>query len=419
MHTLPVLTTDGRGALEVGAGFAGGAGFEAANGLPAAGLVPVFSLPSVHRDASFVNRIPRTANPDEALAREREKEEMRLMQETLGLSEADLGDLEASLGMRERRQGVNEVDRYIRMQLAGGGEDGGEGGREGGGGQAGGGTVPGLNLSGARKRGQRRAEEEAAALLNRSTPRCLGLGAEASPAALRDELGRSIHSMQALTSAVKEDVIAIQKMCKIDPSHGSAGRYMKSWAVEKVAGILQDLCFSYVATGWRRWSGAVRAMRKEEKMEKYVRAKREGSGRSEQERSERRARDQGERGTRASFARRAKRACEADRKDHRDRSRLAQRACEADRKYPLRQKLARSACAESVRGQPKIPICDRSRLAQRAQRRSVLPRRKRAASLGETHQRPKQGAQPTNPNCSFLPPFRSLAGTSSTRACAR
>ena len=76
--------------------------------------------------------------------------------------------------------------------------------------------------------------------------------------------------MQALTAAVKEDVIKIQKMCKIGPEHGKAGVYMKSWAVEKVAAILQDMLFSFVGSAFERWRDVIRLVKKNEKMTKYL-----------------------------------------------------------------------------------------------------------------------------------------------------
>ncbi|GMH70342.1 hypothetical protein TL16_g05387 [Triparma laevis f. inornata] len=278
--TLPILTTDGRGAFEVNAGLS-------SNGLPNSGLIPVFALPSVnHRTVEFVNRIPREPKPEEIAARKREKEEMLLMQQHLGLSEADLRDLEEELGMGQGgRTSSNEVDKFLQQQLSrgiGGGstpQDGAHG-------------VPTLNMdslgaAGAasvrRKKKSKKShsiynfgsaaeneEDEEAAILNRTTPRCLTLGVESTTNELRNELGTSIHSMQALTAAVKEDVIAIQKMCKIGPEHGKAGVYMKSWAVEKVAAILQDMLFSFVGSAFKRWRDVIRLDKKNEKMTKYL-----------------------------------------------------------------------------------------------------------------------------------------------------
>ena len=96
-----------------------GARFDDNNNTPKVGVIPVFSLPSVSFDSAFVNRIPRESNPNEILARQKEKEEVLRMQEQLGLTEADLMDLEAELGMQNanERQSENEVDKFIKRQL--------------------------------------------------------------------------------------------------------------------------------------------------------------------------------------------------------------------------------------------------------------------------------------------------------------
>ena len=279
--TLPVLTTDGRGAFEVGAGMTTGA--SGAPGVPQVGIIPVFALPSVTSKSTFVNRIPREPRPEEIAARKREREEVLLMQQHLGLSESDLRDLEEELGMgRGRRSSVNEVDKFLHQQLEAGfgaNDDAGEDDEEN---FEGRGTMK-LNLSSVRKSPKKKRrgngffssnakeENEDDEFLNRSTPRCLALGVESNTNELRAELGNSIHSMQALTAAVKEDVIKIQKMCKIGPEHGKAGVYMKSWAVERVAAIMQDMLFSYVGSAFERWTTVVKTMKKEEKMTKYLR----------------------------------------------------------------------------------------------------------------------------------------------------
>jgi len=87
---------------------------------------------------------------------------------------------------------------------------------------------------------------------------------------LRNELGNSIYTMQALTAAVKDDVMAIQKLCKISSSNGAASVYMKSWAVERVVAIMQDLITSYIGSTFERWRDAIRLMKKNEKLVKYL-----------------------------------------------------------------------------------------------------------------------------------------------------
>jgi len=243
LNELPIITKEGHGALAVGATYTSVG--------PSLGVIPVFALPSVNGDASFVNRIPRNPNLMEVEARRREKEEMLIMQQQLGLTAAEMDDLENELG-GQSGSGSNEIERFLKMQRAD---------------TASGGPVPTLSLK-ATRREQQRAEVAEAALLIRRTPRCLGLGVSSTAADLRIELGESIHSMQALTGAVKSDVIAIQKLCKITGSHGNASKYMKSWAVERVVGILQDMVFSYIAGGFEVWRETVRKMKKEEKMEK-------------------------------------------------------------------------------------------------------------------------------------------------------
>jgi len=76
--------------------------------------------------------------------------------------------------------------------------------------------------------------------------------------------------MQALTAAVKDDVMAIQKLCKISSSNGAASVYMKSWAVERVVAIMQDLITSYIGSTFERWRDAIRLMKKNEKLVKYL-----------------------------------------------------------------------------------------------------------------------------------------------------
>ena len=284
LHTLPVLTSDGRGAFEVGAGMtAGGKGGKMT---PQVGVIPVFALPTVAPQTNFINRIPRDPRPEELEARKREREEMLRMQDHLGLSEADLRDLEEEIGAAGRgRSSVNEVDKFLLRQLESGFEvDGGDLASErldAEGSAAAphlrlnlGGTGATLSDNVRESPAKYRRTNDAAdmgSVLNRSTPRCLGLGVESTTGELREELGSSIHSMQALTAAVKEDVMSIQKMCKIGPQHGRAGVYMKNWAVERVAAILQDVLFSYVGSAFERWTGVVKAMKKSEKMTKYLR----------------------------------------------------------------------------------------------------------------------------------------------------
>jgi hypothetical protein len=244
LSMLPILTTSGVGAFEANATMQN-------NGTtPAVGFIPVFSLPSVNVDkTAFVNRVPRDASQSEIDARKREREEMRIMQETLGMSEAELNDLEVSLGMRDGKIGNGDVEKFLNFQKTQ--------------------VVPTMGKLSMASLSKKRGNMED--VLNRSTPRCLGLGTQSTPEYLRNELGDSIHAMQALTSAVKSDVIEIQRLCKITSGNGNAGRYMKSWAVEKVVGILQDLVVSYMNEGFRRWCTNVRAMKQAEKIEKYLR----------------------------------------------------------------------------------------------------------------------------------------------------
>ena len=190
MHTLPILTTDGRGAFEVNAGMN-------SSGMPTSGMIPVFALPSVNqRSVEFVNRIPREPKPEEIAAREKEKEEMLLMQQHLGLTEADLRDLEEELGMRKgERASSNEVDKFLQQQLSQGAGSGVDGGAE----------LPTLNLDTVRSTRRKKAkrsrniwggeeeeegeEDESDIVLNRSTPRCLSLGVKSTTNELRNELG--------------------------------------------------------------------------------------------------------------------------------------------------------------------------------------------------------------------------------------
>ena len=249
---LPIITRTGEGAFEVGAST------NEQKKTPKVGVIPVFSLPTVSFDSAFVNRIPREVRPNEILARKKEQEELLLMQQHLGLSESDLRDLEEELGLKKNvRSSENEVEKFIKQQLNSAAvEDSGSSATT---------QMP------RRRRQQELEQDEDDYLLDRPTPRCLGLGSTSDAAELRNELGSSIYTMQALTAAVKEDVMAIQKMCKIGKSNGAASNYMKSWAVERVVAILQDLMFSYVGSSFERWRDAIRLMKKNEKMTKYLR----------------------------------------------------------------------------------------------------------------------------------------------------
>ena len=169
---LPILTKTGESVFEVGARF------DDNNNTPKVGVIPVFSLPSVSFDSAFVNRIPRESNPNEILARQKEKEEVLRMQEQLGLTEADLMDLEAELGMQNanERQSENEVDKFIKRQLhaAATTEVDGGGGNSISISNSNSNSNSNININSKRRRQGDDISQDY--LLDRPTPRCLGLG---------------------------------------------------------------------------------------------------------------------------------------------------------------------------------------------------------------------------------------------------
>lgn len=113
----------------------------------------------------------------------------------------------------------------------------------------------------------REGEEEM--LLVDETPRCLReKDHKASPQELKSELQQAIEVMQSYSSAIKDDVLSIKKICPI--TNPRAKRFLKQWAAEKLGRILEDLMFSVVLVSWERWKQRVQLEKKMERITAYM-----------------------------------------------------------------------------------------------------------------------------------------------------
>lgn len=113
-----------------------------------------------------------------------------------------------------------------------------------------------------------KAAETAEELMRGETPRCLREGAKASREELQKELEKTITVMRAYSGAIKDDVMTIKQLCGI--THPRAKRFLKQWAAEKLARIMEDLMFSAVVISWERWKQKVQLQKKMERISAYL-----------------------------------------------------------------------------------------------------------------------------------------------------
>eukprot|EP00968_Pinguiococcus_pyrenoidosus_P000752 scaffold47_cov258-Pinguiococcus_pyrenoidosus.AAC.79 len=240
LEVLPVLANSGEPAFEVG--------LKELNP-----LLPVFKLPRVSTDASFIQRLPREDTAVERKAKEREQEEVLLMKEALQISDEELDDLEKAL-CRERHLRNPESSTDAAAPDAACPSDAPD--RDG-----------KLGVETPRSP-PRLPEPRATKLIRPSTPRVLREKGEYKVDELKKDLGESITSMCNFSSALKADVLAVREICPI-PKHHPAQRFFKQWGAERLGIAFESIVTSLLKATWLRWRDHIRQLKRAERLLRY------------------------------------------------------------------------------------------------------------------------------------------------------
>ncbi len=88
---------------------------------------------------------------------------------------------------------------------------------------------------------------------------------------LRRELLISVKSVQILSSAVKEDIQKIHKMCPVTSIR--AAKFMKKWGAEQLRHTMQKIQRHKVYKAYVQWMAVIKFLNKVEKRQKYQKNK--------------------------------------------------------------------------------------------------------------------------------------------------
>jgi len=277
-RVVPILSSNGEPVFEVGL-----------NGSSAAEhVLPVFRLPQVDDNASFVNRIPTELTEVEAEREEESRADDEALAESLGLTVEEL--VEFQMEAAERTGNKKQLRKAWESQrsLVGGGsqlfDDGGPessslrrpsglpelrlGSGDGEDDDINGGVSRSSSSTTLKRRRPNNGGDEYG---TRKTPRCLQHGSNPTRDELRAELKNSIHMIHHLTEKVREDIARVHDTVPIQSV--KAQLFMQRWGLEKFQKIFFRIQMSFVIAAFRKWRATIEHDKHEEKRSNYMKLK--------------------------------------------------------------------------------------------------------------------------------------------------
>jgi hypothetical protein len=250
---MPILTNTGESPFEVGLN-------SSTPGVQH--VLPVFRLPSIKADATFVNTIPVISepSPEELRVKQRQEQETLQLKARLGLTDAEMKEFSSQAEAIELGLKPDTSESAQPLVMAHPSADV---------------VVPKLNIEGASKGSKRNRSKKQPRLVNRQTPRCLKNRHVLYPSygvaevgELRSELRTAVHCVQGLTSKVKEDIMHIHNIVPVTSLR--AQLFMKKWGLEKLEMMFQKMQYSLIISALDRWHDSVDASKKKQKREAFL-----------------------------------------------------------------------------------------------------------------------------------------------------